>query len=292
MRLLRFILTASCAAVLAVAQTPARTEFDVASVKQNTSGTQESFANSPLGPGDVFVETGGLFSASNFPLITYISFAYRIQGNQAEALVAQLPAWVMSDRFDIQARSSQHPTKNDMRTMMRALLTERFGFTMHTESRPQPVFALTLRKQGKTGPQLRAHPANSSCQPVGQAAPEGAIDGGFPAGCGGLLPLPHGEGRISKFGARDITMQFLANQLAAMGPLGRPVVDQTGLTGNIDFTLEWSPDPRPGSPEAEEPAAGPSFLEAVSDQLGLKLESQKLPQDTLIVDHIEHLKDN
>ena len=58
-------------------------EFDVASVKSNKS-SDPPYANFPLGPGDVYVPNGGLFSATNFPVFTYIVFAYKIKGNQAQ----------------------------------------------------------------------------------------------------------------------------------------------------------------------------------------------------------------
>jgi len=68
--------------------------------------------------------------------------------------------------------------------------------------------------------------------------------------------------------------------------LDRPVVDQTGLTGRFDFTLEWSSD----SNATDSP--GPTFLEALRDQLGLKLTSTKGPIQTLIIDHVESPSEN
>src|SRR4051794_7874064 len=71
----------------------ARLEFDVASVKQNRSDAATTSSNFPLGPGDVYVANGGSFVATNFPLIVYISFAYRITSNQGAALRRHLPDW-------------------------------------------------------------------------------------------------------------------------------------------------------------------------------------------------------
>src|SRR5438045_3450155 len=85
------------AAVVPLAAQP----FEVASVKPNKSDAPPS-SNFPLNSGDFYTPNGGLFSASNFPLITYIFFAYKLQGNQGQSVVAQLPGWVMTDRFDIQ----------------------------------------------------------------------------------------------------------------------------------------------------------------------------------------------
>lgn len=110
--------------------------------------------------------------------------------------------------------------------------------------------------------------------------------------CGGLVPLPHGPGRIAKFGARNVTMTFIANQLSIMGQLGRPVIDRTGLSGNFDFSLEWSPESTNPQTEPLEPLPGPTFGSALSEQLGLKLSAETGPVDTLIVDHIERPSEN
>jgi uncharacterized protein (TIGR03435 family) len=286
-----------------VAPATGRLEFEVASVKPNNSDNPQAYSTFPLGPGDVYVDSGGLFSATNYPLVTYIAFAYKIMGNQIESFLGQLPGWVSTDRFDIQARATGHPTKDQMRLMMRALLADRFKLAIHSETRQVPVFLLSLIKPGKPGPQLQAHPANYPCSTVAPQPPAAgsapvpppSADEKFPALCGGLLPIAHGPGRVSKFGARNVTIPFIANQLAAMGGLGRPVVDETGLRGTFDFALEWAPEVRgpqtpDATPEPESPA--PTFLNAVKEQLGLKLESQKRPEEVLVFDRVEHPSDN
>jgi uncharacterized protein (TIGR03435 family) len=67
---------------------------------------------------------------------------------------------------------------------------------------------------------------------------------------------------------------------ALTGLLGRPVIDETGLTGGFDFTLTWTPD-MPGAPAD---ASGISLFSALEDQLGLHVESKKAPMDTIVVD--------
>jgi hypothetical protein len=104
--------------------------FDVASVKPNKSDAPPS-SNFPLNASPMYAANGGLFSATNFPLVTYIFFAYNLSGNQAHFLVPQLPGWVTTERFDIQARAAGNPTKDQMRLMMRSLLAERFRFASH-----------------------------------------------------------------------------------------------------------------------------------------------------------------
>src|SRR5579872_793820 len=146
------VVAATAGPVSAQPAQPGRLAFDVASVKSNKSDAPPD-SNFPLNSGDFYTPNGGLFSARNFPLVTYIFFAYKLQGNQGQSLVQQLPGWVMTDRFDIQARAEGNPTKDQMRLMMRSLLAERFKFAVHTETREVPEIAFVLARPGSTGPQ-------------------------------------------------------------------------------------------------------------------------------------------
>jgi len=290
-----------CSAVgLLEAQSTVLPSFDVVSVKPNNSDDQAR-ANFPLGPGDVYVTNGGYFTATGFPLATYVAFAYKIMGSDAQAVLAQLPGWASTERFDIQARTDGDPakdTKDQMRLMMRSLLADRFKLTVHYETRDASVFALTLQKPDKMGPQLQAHPAGAECTTVlanganspPTGVPGGTVEGGYPTQCGGLLLLPSPNGRL-RGGARNVTMPFIGNLLTNIGALGRPVVDHTGLSGTFDFVLEFSPDPssltQQLGPDFLPDPNGPSFMDAVKNQLGLKLESQKASAQFLMIDHVE-----
>ena len=269
--------------------------FDLISVKPNN--TAEQFrSNVPLGPGDAYNPTGGHFIATNWPLITYILFAYRIVGDQAQSLPSQLPGWVSTEHFDIEARTDGDPakdTKNQMRLMMRSLLADRFGLVTHREMKQAPVFGLTLSTQGKTGPQLQPHDDASACSTTFSRSEDSPAkktpqDDKFPLVCGaflGMLPTTANDTRV---GARNVTMAFIASGLSEFGNLGRPVVDQTGLAGAFDMSLEWFPDQDTPQPDF----AGPNFLDAIKKQLGLKLDSQRGSTEVLIVDHIERPSKN
>ncbi len=78
--------------------------------------------------------------------------------------------------------------------------------------------------------------------------------------------------------------------------LGRPVIDATGLAGNFDFLLEFTPESRgptpPGVNVTPIDQDGPTFEEALRDQLGLKMESRKSLMDIVVVDHVEHSSEN
>lgn len=265
--------------------------FDVTSVKPGKPGLPAN-SNFPLGPGDVYVPNGGFFSATGFPLITYIAFAYKILGNQMEYLLPQMPGWAKTEGFDIQARAAGNPGKDQMRLMMRSLLADRFALKIHTETRQVPVFGLVLLKAGKTGPQLQKHPEDPSCSTApgaGTAAPAATVAGGYPALCGGILGMPASAPGRMRIGARNVTLALIANGLSQIGNLGRPVLDQTGIGGTVDFTLEWTPEisTLPPGVDFKPDESGPSFLEALKTQLGLKLDSQKGPVEVMVVDHVE-----
>jgi uncharacterized protein (TIGR03435 family) len=281
--------------------------FDAASVKQNKSGLPPSGdmpkSNFPLGPGDLYYPNGGLFTATNLPVSVYIGFAYKMSNNQMKVLLPLLPKWATTDRFDIQARAEGNPGKDQMRLMMQSLLADRFKIAVHTETRQLPVFALLLVKPGKTGPQLQPHPNDASCSMTppptasrdSPAQPSPTVAGGFPATCGGLVELqPSAAGRVN-FGARNVPISLLAVSLTGWGNLDRPILDQTGLSGPFDYHLEWTPQfegPVPPDATFQPDPTGPTFLEALKEQFGLKLEPQTGPVDVIVVDHLEHPSEN
>jgi uncharacterized protein (TIGR03435 family) len=234
------ILALSVAAALSAQPLPS---FDVASVKPNKSDEPPS-SNFPLGPGDVYTPNGGHFTATDFPLLSYIVFAYKISGEQTQSLSSQLPGWVSSEKFDIIARTDGDPAKDkkdQMRLMVRTLLAHRFGMVAHYETRQVPAFGLLLLKPGNLGPQLRPHPANGSCSTDYETPPPQDLSG-YPALCGALFAMPPGVPGRRKVAARNVTMDFIANSLARVGKLGRPVIDRTELSGTFDVALEWVPE--------------------------------------------------
>jgi uncharacterized protein (TIGR03435 family) len=269
-------------------------EFSVASVKPDSAAMSQDtvHANVSMGPGDYYNPTGGLFRATDFPLFTYIAFAYKLSSNDGKTLSDQLPKWATSDRYDIEARGPANATKDQMRLMMQSLLADRFKFALHYEPKQLPVFAMVLDKPGKTGPQLLIHPKDAPCSTVypGSAAPDTIADG-LPVTCGGIQPLqPSVPGRL-RFGARNVTMALIANTMMGMGNLDRPVLDQTGLSGTIDFTIEYTPEV-PAGADFQPDESGPTFLEALKDQLGLKLDSKTGTVNVIVLDHIEEPSPN
>jgi uncharacterized protein (TIGR03435 family) len=181
------------------------------------------------------------------------------------------PGWFETEHFDIVAKpESEIPRTAEgaklRNRMIQALIVERFGMAFHSETRQLPVYAMTI---AKNGPKLAV-----------TATPG---EGSWSSGRGNLA------GKAMK--TSDIAR-------ALSGALGRPVVDQTGLTGEYDYTLNWAPDlgdgsgvtrglPQNPSGEAPQPADGASIFTAIREQLGLRIESRKGPVEIMVVDKAE-----
>ena len=280
-----------------------KAQFDVASVKLNTSGVfPPSPSNFALDSGDGYPGNTTLFSAPSFPMTTFVVFAYKLPLAQWQVVESQLPKWATTEKFDIQARAANPSTKDQMRLMMQSLLAERFKLKVHFETHDKPIFNLVLARPGKTGPQLRPYAHDPPCtdttsmysSPSGTAGPDNkAKVGEFPPACRDTAAFVHSENgsRLLTWGGRNLTMHQIAELMKAapLANVDRPVVDQTGLTGDFDFLITYgisvSNPLTPGTTDPED--NGPTFRDALKDQLGLKLESGTGPVESLILDHIE-----
>jgi bla regulator protein BlaR1 len=278
----------------------AKQQFEVASVKPTSMFVPPNFAfNNGNGK-----PSGGRLSAS-FSLWTYISFAYKLTASrqQERAVLAQLPKWFDTDVYQIEARAPGNPTKDQMRLMMQSLLAERFKLAVHFESPVVPVLALTFVKPGKMGPKLRPHAEGPPCgeyiSMVPTLPPPLTAGATFPPSCGDQESSRGATGG-HLIGSRDASMAVVADTIYSYGfmagEVDKPVVDQTGLQGSYDFTLEYGgPGDSFARPASAMPAAetqGTSFLTALREQLGLKLVSTKAPVRMIVIDHIEKPSEN
>lgn len=267
-----------------VDNTGGKPAFEVASVKQNKSGepAYRATSNFPLGLGDSYPPVGGLFSASNQFVAAYIGFAYKLTPYQRRLLDSELPKWAKDERFDIEARAAATATKDQMRLTMQSLLADRFKLAVHTETRQGPIFAMVLAKPGMLGPSLQLRSAQSD--PCGAFTTSAAARSasGVPSSCDVFLSLVDND--HVHLSARGVSMDMIAGWI--MGSVDRPVVDRTGLQGLYDMSAEWTADTTAPAPAAQsEPGA--TYLQALSEQLGLKVESTTGPIETLVIDHIE-----
>ncbi|HEY4086729.1 MAG TPA: TIGR03435 family protein [Bryobacteraceae bacterium] len=274
-----------------------RMRFDVAGIKPSTAFKPPNF---PLDPGDA--KTAGGRMSVVFPLITYVAFAYKLMPDEiSKPLPKSFPT---NASFEIEARAPGNPTKDQMRLMMQSLLAERFKLKVHFETQQGSVLALTLVRPGHTGSKLHPHAEGPQCPEAFEMAPPGSFPNPkdvFPPVCG-TTPMWGTKDR-TLIGGRDVTMEVIAGAIHNYGSLAteidRSVVDQTGLKGRYDFTLELPPGAihlvtvvasisngaLPDVPETP-------FTNALRDQLGLKLVSTKGPIRKLVIDHVEPLSGN
>ena len=270
-------------------------QFEVASIRLSKPGTFTP-PNFPFSADESYVPKGGILTA-DFPLEVYIDFAYKLPLNayQRKAMLANLPKWVTTDHFTIHARAAGNPTKDQMRLMMQSLLADRFKLAIHFEAQQVPVLALTFIKPGKPGPKLIPHDQGPPCDPSATLQEPGVNSShAFPAMCDIYMAHPTSN-HMLEAGSRNTTLALMAASFSSMG-LDRPVIDQTNLNGRFDFTLEFTPER--GSPMALPGSTTPpdeqstTFLEALKEQLGMKLEPTKAPLDILVVDHVEQPSEN
>ena len=277
--------------------------FEVASVKLSTG--KQMALNVPLDAGERYTPTGGLFRA-DVPLWSYIQFAYKLwwPPEDQRKEIDRLPKWITNDRYNIEARAAGNPTKDQYRLMVRSLLADRFKLAAHFETHDVPVLAVTLATAGNLGPKLIAHADGRACgdpTPSPGPAQAGLIRGeqsagpeNFPPMCDSLVVIRRANG-TTLAGYRNVTMDLLAGSLSGIISLGRPLMDRTGLAGRFDFTLDWAPEPGPppvDAPGGASDPTGPTAVQALRDQLGLKLESARGPVQILVVDRVERPSEN
>jgi uncharacterized protein (TIGR03435 family) len=233
--------------------------FEVANIKLNNSTGPHRIVchavDSGMAPGST--PALGRCQATGLTLYQLISTAY---GVGLPTISGGLD-WIEKERFDIEAKAEDPSTttRDQFRVMLQTLLTDRFKLKFHRQVAEGNGYALVVVK---TGPRFEVTKGGNQRQGVGTAATR---DGQSITGL-------------------SATMERLANVLA--GRLDVPVVDQTGLAGMYDFALTWTPTEnevgyRPGLPN------GVTLFTAVQEQLGLRLESKKLPITVTIVDSAE-----
>lgn len=251
-------------------------EFDVVSIKSDRSPTgQFRSGTTPDG-----------ISVVNTPLLMLIRQAYGLF-NTNDDRIAGAPDWVKSSKFDIEAKVSGadvddlHKLNREQRgLMLQALLADRFKLKAHSETRELPIYWLTVSKSG------------SKLKGASNADITDGVTDSKDRAARGSTQLARGH-----LTAHAISISSLLSSLTQI--TGRTVLDKTGLTGEYDLTLEWTPDDASTSIRGPDGASinvvaesGPTIFTAVQEQLGLKLESGKGPVDCLVIDHVEPPTEN
>lgn len=220
--------------------------FDVASVKPHREGTFAHYFQ--------FLP-GGRFRATNTWIKYVVEKAYDLKDYQ----VSGGPAWITSDRFDIDAKAGDAGAgEPQMRLMLQTLLTERFQLKIRQETKEFPVYDLVV---AKGGPKIRAlKPGDqSNCRRDNSEI------------CG-LRTMPQ-------------LADFLTNAA------GRPVFDKSEIQGDYDLLLNFDVY------EARNQTAPPDYNKpplaiALQEQLGLKLEPRKASLPVLVIEGIHRPTEN
>jgi uncharacterized protein (TIGR03435 family) len=258
--------------------------FEVASVRLNTGA-------SPVAPG---ARIRGIeireeqFEATNYPLTALINLAYGVAGGRLEGA----PEWVRNENYDIRAKAPKPSSRQEMLQMLQTLLAERFKLLAHRETRTMDVYGLVLvRADNSLGPGM--HPVKVNCET--NTITEGPDPGLFPRdarpACGNTrvgITMVSGP-VLMKNAYAAATMERFATGLS--GSLGRPVFDRTGLTGTFDIELNYIREVPPGPafsprPEGAPAPNGVSLRDALKQQLGLDLRSERGPVEFFVIDSI------
>ena len=185
------------------------------------------------------------------PLLDFVAWAYNLQ----RPMVSGGPEWARSVAFDIEAKAEDLSTATyaQLRSMFQTLLADRFHLAFHRETRDAQGYLLAIAKGGAKLKEAPKDGATSAVQTRSSAS-------------------------YRNFGIAQLVL-FLSTIT------GRPVIDRTGLTRRYDLELKWTPSELEGARDATaDSQPGPSLFTALQEQLGLRLESSRVPAEYLIVD--------
>ncbi len=210
-----------------------------------------------------FTSPGGKFRASATTVKVLLEWAYGIQPSEHSGG----PSWIGTDRYDVVAKAEGNATgerntsDDQIKLMLQTLLADRFKLTLHRERKELSAYVISL---GKTPPKLfpPKDDETNSIQLAPQAVPDQKTSYRI---------------RFTRFSLQQLCDIF-ARQMDSV------IVNQTGLNGEYDFSLELTPDesrPNPVDPTL--------LMTAMREQLGLTLKSQKTPVDILVIDSAERV---
>ena len=181
--------------------------------------------------------------------------------------------WVIEQRFDFDAQISGDVARSSggglppaVAQMLRRALEDRFQLRAHEETRELPVSLLTPVRSDRRLTGIRQ--SEQQCM------------------------TPDAKGNSKCFNNRTVRsislggmpIEFLIDVLAAR--TGRPIVNDTGLTGAVDLDLKWEVD------FADPVGSDASMIAALRDQLGLKLENARRSLPVLVIDSIQRPSPN
>jgi uncharacterized protein (TIGR03435 family) len=263
------------AALMIHAQSISKVEFEIVSIKRNTSGN-------PGNSGRTLPD--GTQMMANTTIRSFILAASPVAAEE----VIGLPDWALSDRYDVTVKPPASYARDQWVEMMRNMFADRMKLAAHIEERERDGFALVLaRADGRLGPQIK--PSTLDCRPSARGGvrstpppPNAPLDD-FLNFCGARVG-------ISGMALGYTTLDSFAAQIKQLA--GGPVINRTGLQGYYGIKLTYKPpnlstEPRPASPDDP-----PDFVTSLQEQLGLKLRREKMKVNVFVIDHIERPTEN
>jgi len=235
--------------------------------KASPSTSSPEFEVATIKPSDpaaccarTFGQNGRRFSTTNTNLKWMLQWAYSLHPKQ----IVGGPAWIDDDRFNITGviEGTEPPTDRQWRVAVQKLLMDRFRIQLHHESREMSAYALVVARGG---------------------AKLKKSDGKYPTrtGFGGAI------GQTMFGSGQNVTIPQFFGEVQRLA-VDRPIVDQTGLTGTFDITLQFTREDIGSLGMTQLPDnAAPNLFDALQEQLGLKLEGMKAPVDVMVIDHAE-----
>jgi bla regulator protein blaR1 len=238
-------------------QTAAPLSFDVASVKPVAQPWLQVFPQ----------RAGGRITWTT-DLHYLVGYAYHLQDWR---ISGPLPG---SDYiYAVDATAAPAATEDQVRLMFQSLLADRFKMVAHRVTKEVEGYALTV---GKNGPKIKE--AKAGDNPA--ALPEWfQKQGDIAAELEGKVVATIPKAGVGAITGRRASMLQLTEALQRV--LRLPVLDQTGLSGNYYFALEFAKEDHPADVDV------PPLFAAIQESLGLKLEKHKGPVEMLVVDRIE-----
>jgi uncharacterized protein (TIGR03435 family) len=249
----RIVVLAALFLAVSFAQSPAAQSegprFEVVAIRPVPPPTPEQVLAGTGRP--VFNVDGARVQIGGYSQLGLLMAAFRVQRPQLDASRISLG----SEYFDIQATLPAGATREQVPEMLQAMLAERFKLAYHRETREYQMNVLTVGKSGMKLPRL----------PDGTPATSKSTR------------LPDGTTRMTLTGK-------VSSWFPVMNSFGGlQMVDETGLDG-IYTWVQDQPPPTPGM--SYQDALQDSFR-AMIEAAGLKLETRKVPKETIVVDHLE-----
>jgi uncharacterized protein (TIGR03435 family) len=223
-------------------------EFEAASIRpSNAGGNRRAIDVTP-----------GRIAFTNVSLRQSLLLAYDVKDYQLST-----PDWMRTEYFNITAKAQGAASNDEMRPMLQRLLTTRFQMEIQRETRELPVYAMVV---AKTGTKMR----------VSQDV--------MPAGTPGRVQMNGGGVTFS-----GVTIQELVDYIIRLpsAEMDRPVIDKTGLTGRFDFSVNLFGSQEEMRAAIQKGDFGSSIFTLIQEQLGLKLEPEKVPIDFVVVSRAE-----